>query len=79
MPATATPARPSLGEADRHIAARLRRRRLGLGPTRHQLAGLLGISPQQAHKYETRASLLLGRVCKAQSQRRIMPMVSMAR
>ena len=56
MPATAD--RPSLGEVDRHVAARLRRRRLELGLTRHQLAGLLGISPQQAHKYETRASLL---------------------
>ena len=58
MPATATPARPSLGEVDRHVAARLRRRRLELGLTRHQLAALLGISAQQAHKYETRASLL---------------------
>jgi len=55
---TATPARPTLGEVDRHVAARLRRRRLELGLTRHQLAGLLGISAQQAHKYETRASLL---------------------
>ena len=58
MPATATPARPSLGEVDRHVAARLRRRRLELGLTQHQLAALLGISAQQAHKYETRASLL---------------------
>ena len=59
MPATTSTAdRPSLGEVDRHVAARLRRRRLELGLTRHQLAGLLGISPQQAHKYETRASLL---------------------
>ena len=59
MPATASTAdRPSLGEVDRHVAARLRRRRLELGLTQHQLAGLLGISAQQAHKYETRASLL---------------------
>ena len=58
MPATATADRPSLGEVDRHVAARLRRRRLELGLTQHQLAGLLGISAQQAHKYETRASLL---------------------
>ena len=57
MPAS-TADRPSPGEADRHVAARLRRRRLGLGPTQHQLAGLLGISPRQAHEYETRASLL---------------------
>src|SRR3954453_22657811 len=58
MPATAPPARPSLGEVDRHVAARLRRRRLELGLTLHQLAGLLGISSQQGHKYETRARLL---------------------
>ena len=58
MPATATADRPSLGEVDRHVAARLRRRRLELGLTQHQLAGLLGISAQQAHEYETRASLL---------------------
>ena len=59
MPATTSTAdRPSLGEVDRHVAARLRRRRLELGLTQHQLAALLGISPQQAHKYETRASLL---------------------
>ena len=59
MPATASTAdRPSLGEVDRHVAARLRRRRLELGLTQHQLAALLGISAQQAHKYETRASLL---------------------
>jgi transcriptional regulator with XRE-family HTH domain len=57
MPAS-TADRPSLGEVDRHVAARLRRRRLELGLTLHQLAGLLGISAQQAHKYETRASLL---------------------
>ena len=57
MPAS-TADRPSLGEVDRHVAARLRRRRLELGLTQHQLAGLLGISAQQAHKYETRASLL---------------------
>jgi transcriptional regulator with XRE-family HTH domain len=50
--------RPSLGEVDRHVAARLRRLRRELGLTQAGLAGLLGISAQQAHKYETRASLL---------------------
>src|SRR5690348_2369237 len=60
MPATTTaePARPTLGEVDRHVAARLRGLRRELGLTLNQLAGLLGISLQQAHKYETRASLL---------------------
>src|SRR4051794_293037 len=57
MPAS-TADRPSPGEIDRHVAARLRARRRELGLTQQQLAALLGISPQQAHKYETRASLL---------------------
>src|SRR5438045_1703095 len=57
MPASAA-ARPSLGDIDRHVAARLRELRRELGLTQHQLAGLVGISLQQAHKYETRASLL---------------------
>src|SRR5689334_2816662 len=57
MPAS-TVDRPTPGEVDRHVAARLRRRRLELGLTQHRLAALLGISPQQAHRYETRASLL---------------------
>src|SRR6187455_1310573 len=57
MPAS-TAARPSLGDVGRHVAGRLRKLRLELGLTQAGLAGLLGISPQQAHKYETRASLL---------------------
>ncbi len=54
----AEPGRPSLGDVDRHVAARLRRLRRELGLTQQQLASLVGISNQQAHKYETRASLL---------------------
>src|SRR5690242_17895620 len=57
MPASAAD-RPSLGDVDRHVAARLGRLRRELGLTQARLAVLLGISPQQAHKYETRASLL---------------------
>ena len=60
MPATATvtSARLSLGEVDRHVAARPRRLRRELGLTQQRLASLVGISVQQAHEYETRAGLL---------------------
>ena len=60
MPATATvtSARLSLGEVDRHVAARPRRLRRELGLTQQRLASLVGISVRQAHEYETRAGLL---------------------
>ncbi len=38
---------------DRHVAARLRQRRLMLGLTQQQMAELIGVTFQQAHKYET--------------------------
>lgn len=38
---------------DRHVAARLRRRRLMLGLTQQAMAELIGVTFQQAHKYET--------------------------
>lgn len=38
---------------DRHVAARLRRRRLMLGLTQQEMAELIGVTFQQAHKYET--------------------------
>jgi transcriptional regulator with XRE-family HTH domain len=37
---------------DHHIAARMRERRTMLGLTQQQVAELLGITYQQAHKYE---------------------------
>jgi transcriptional regulator with XRE-family HTH domain len=37
---------------DRHIGARMRERRIMLGLTQHQMAELIGVSYQQAHKYE---------------------------
>ena len=39
-------------DVDRHIGARMRQRRIMLGLTQHQLAGLIGVNYQQAHKYE---------------------------
>jgi transcriptional regulator with XRE-family HTH domain len=43
-------ARPQ--DVDRHIGARIRARRIMLGLTQHQLAERIGVTYQQAHKYE---------------------------
>jgi transcriptional regulator with XRE-family HTH domain len=43
-------------DIDHHIATRLRERRIALGLTQQQVAGMLGITYQQAHKYETGAN-----------------------
>ena len=48
--------RPGPQNADRHIATRVRARRIMLGLTQQQVAGMLGITYQQAHKYETGAN-----------------------
>jgi transcriptional regulator with XRE-family HTH domain len=40
-------------DTDRHVGARMRGRRRMLGLTQHQLAELIGVSYQQANKYET--------------------------
>jgi transcriptional regulator with XRE-family HTH domain len=37
---------------DRRVAARIRERRLEVGMTQQQLAQLIGVAFQQAHKYE---------------------------
>jgi transcriptional regulator with XRE-family HTH domain len=39
-------------DTDRHVGARLRERRIMLGLTQPQLAELIGVTYQQAHKYE---------------------------
>ena len=39
-------------DIDRHVGARLRERRLLLGMTQQQMAELIGVTYQQAHKYE---------------------------
>src|SRR3954452_6819273 len=46
------PGRPRAQDADRHVGAKLRERRIMLGMTQQQLAELVGITYQQAHKYE---------------------------
>jgi transcriptional regulator with XRE-family HTH domain len=43
-------ARPQ--DIDRHVGARMRERRIMLGLTQQQIAELIGVTYQQAHKYE---------------------------
>lgn len=38
--------------ADRHVGARIRERRVMLGLSQQQLAKMIGVTYQQAHKYE---------------------------
>ncbi len=40
------------GQIDNHIGARIRERRLMLGLTQQQFAKMIGVTYQQAHKYE---------------------------
>ena len=54
-PFRAAAARRSPGrtqDIDRHVGARVRERRIMLGLTQQQLADLIGVTYQQAHKYE---------------------------
>jgi transcriptional regulator with XRE-family HTH domain len=39
-------------DIDRHVGVRIRERRIMLGLTQQQLADLIGVTYQQAHKYE---------------------------
>ena len=39
-------------DADRHVGMRMRERRIMLGLTQQQMAELIGVTYQQAHKYE---------------------------
>ena len=50
----ASKARPQ--DVDRHVGARMRDRRVLLGMTQQQLAELIGVTFQQAHKYEKGAN-----------------------
>lgn len=45
--------RPRAQDIDRHIGGRLRQRRVMNGLTQQQLADLIGVTYQQAHKYES--------------------------
>ncbi len=43
---------PRANAADHHVGARIRERRIMLGLSQQQLAQLIGVTYQQAHKYE---------------------------
>ena len=51
MPMT-NPGKPRAQDVDRHVGARMRHRRVTLGLTQQQMADLIGVTYQQAHKYE---------------------------
>ncbi len=40
-------------DVDHHVSLRIRQRRIMLGLTQQQMAELIGVTYQQAHKYET--------------------------
>jgi len=44
--------KPRAQDVDRHVGARVRDRRILLGLTQQQMAELVGVTYQQAHKYE---------------------------
>jgi transcriptional regulator with XRE-family HTH domain len=50
--AARAPRRPRAQDIDRHIGARLRQQRLMNGLTQQKMADLIGVTYQQAHKYE---------------------------
>jgi transcriptional regulator with XRE-family HTH domain len=43
---------PRANTADRHVGCRIRERRIMLGLSQQQLAVMIGVTYQQAHKYE---------------------------
>jgi transcriptional regulator with XRE-family HTH domain len=46
------PGRMRAQDTDRHVGERMRARRRMLGLTQHQMAEMIGVTYQQAHKYE---------------------------
>ena len=47
-----TAPRPRAQDIDRHVGIRIRQRRIMLGLTQQHFADLIGVTYQQAHKYE---------------------------
>jgi len=52
MPAPRVVGRSRPQDVDRYVGARMRERRVMLGLTQQQMADLIGVTYQQAHKYE---------------------------
>src|SRR3954465_14388961 len=62
-------AKPKRGRStaaiDDHVGARIRERRIMLGLTQQQMAELIGVTYQQAHKYEKGINRIAGgRLCQ---------------
>ena len=53
LKAKAGPGRSRAQDIDRYVGSRMRERRIMLGLTQQQMAELIGVTYQQAHKYET--------------------------
>ena len=52
LKASDEPRRSRPQDVDRHVGIRMRERRIMLGLTQQQMAELIGVTYQQAHKYE---------------------------
>ena len=55
-----TAPRPRAQDIDRHVGNRIRQRRIMLGLTQQHLADLIGVTYQQAHKYEKGINRIAG-------------------
>src|SRR6476619_355800 len=51
---------PRVQDDDRHVGDRIRERRIMLGLTQQQMADLIGVTYQQAHKYERGINRIAG-------------------
>ena len=54
------PRRSRPQDVDRHVGTRMRERRIMLGLTQQQMAELIGVTYQQAHKYEKGINRIAG-------------------
>ncbi len=52
--------RPRAQDLDRHIGERIRQRRVMLGLSQQQMADIIGVTYQQAHKYEKGINRIAG-------------------
>ena len=54
------PGRSRAQDIDRYVGSRMRERRIMLGLTQQQMEGLIGVTYQQAHKYEKGINRIAG-------------------
>src|SRR5215203_691148 len=60
LKASDEPRRSRPQDVDRHLGIRMRERRIMLGLTQQQMAELIGVTYQQAHKYEKGINRIAG-------------------